>query len=169
MKIFESPRYAPPGHDNLRLQGVFIWTMIILVVWGLSFLSALWDTVYELKERTEMAQWAVTDFGELMSGRLTALPIGVLLMGILAGVNYSRFWQGSKSIYLMRRLPNKWDLHRRCLTVPAVCCGVYLLTAVLIFAVCVVSYRMMMPENYLPEDWVQSVIRSVTTLQIFGV
>lgn len=167
MEWMDSPRYAPPGHDNLRLQGLFLWTMIILVGWALTFFFRLGDTIATLNNG--YPAWAETDFAALMAWRLTPLPIGVLLMGVMAAVNYSRFYQGSKSIYLMRRLPDKWELHRRCLTAPLLCCGIYVVTAVVLFVLCVAAYRFCMPQEYLPEDWVESVVRSVTTLQIFGV
>ena len=41
-----------------------------------------------------------------------------LVAAILAFVNYSGFRNGSKSYYLMRRLPDKWEYHRRCLALP---------------------------------------------------
>ena len=37
----------------------------------------------------------------------------------MAAMHYVYHWKGSRSIYLMRRLPNPWELHRRCLTLPA--------------------------------------------------
>ena len=53
----------------------------------------------------------------------------VVAMGMLAmaGYSYSYFYRGSRSIYLMRRLPDVRELPRRCLVVPGVgilICGV---------------------------------------------
>jgi len=69
----------------------------------------------------------------------------------------------------MRRLPNRWELPRRYLALPLAACGIYLLTAVLLFAVSVLAYRLAMPPEDLPLDWLQSVKESVTTLSMFGV
>ena len=33
--------------------------------------------------------------------------------------HYAYHYQGSRSVYLMRRLPDRWEYHRRCLAIPA--------------------------------------------------
>ena len=48
----------------------------------------------------------------------TGFSLLFLGAAILAAYNYSGFRNGSKSYYLMRRLPDKWEYHRRCLALP---------------------------------------------------
>lgn len=65
-------------------------------------------------------------------------PFLLLIPGavVLAVYNYAKLWQGAKSIYLMGRLPDRWELHRRCLTLPL---G-WLLSAVLLPALTLLVY-----------------------------
>ena len=59
------------------------------------------------------------EFGELMQG--VFLPLAVIAFGfvVVAVLFYLYHYQGCRSIYTMRRLPNRWELWRRCLTMPA--------------------------------------------------
>ena len=97
------------------------------------------------------------------------LPIALMSMGAMAAINYLTFFQHSKSIYLMRRLPDRRELLRRTIYLPAMAGGVYLLLGAVLFGVSVLAYRLTIPHRYLPHDWVQSVLESITTLGIFGV
>ena len=60
--------------------------------------------------------------------------------------------QGSKSIYLMRRLPRRSELWRRCLAGPAVLLGLTLLAGALTLLLCFACYRSLTPAGHLPED-----------------
>lgn len=71
-------------------------------------------------------------------------------MPLLALFAYLYHWRGSCSIYLMRRLPNRWELHRRCLTVPV--CGAVADLALLglLWALCYLIYFLCTPAQCLP-------------------
>ena len=58
------------------------------------------------------------DYIQLIRGIFGALAAAILFM--LGFIVYFYFYhrQESRSIYLMRRLPDRWELHRRCLTAP---------------------------------------------------
>ena len=82
---------------------------------------------------------------------LYALTIASIL-GIIR--NYASFWQGSKSIYLMRRLPDRFELHRRCLSMPIADACITLLVAAILFFLYYAVYIAVTPEQCLiPNQW----------------
>lgn len=57
-------------------------------------------------------------FGDLIHGGATLFPVVLIgALGMAIG-HYAGHYAGSKSVYLMRRLPDKWEFHRRCLGLP---------------------------------------------------
>ena len=75
--------------------------------------------------------------------------IGFLVLalgqGVLAAAHYLWHYQGGRSIYRMRTLPQRFELARRCLAAPAAALG----TAVL----CALYYRVFTPAGLLPAHW----------------
>lgn len=165
MKQFDFDRYSPPGRPLSVFWAIVLVLFLSEVIGGMSFLAELAENVVLLNGDRYQQLSAVTDFAELMDGRLTALPIAIVAMAAMAVINYSAFYQNSKSIYLMRRLPDRWELARRTVALPAMACAVFLLTAVLLFAIDLGAYRWAMSPRYWPEDWLEA----VKNLSIFGV
>lgn len=78
---------------------------------------------------------------------------GVMMCGITlfrTGYYYTYHYQGSKMMYLMKRLPDKWEVHRRCWTLPlagtALLCVWMLVLRMLYFAI----YMVCTPSQCLP-------------------
>lgn len=93
-------------------------------------------------------------FASLMNGALLGFLVVTLAMIPLAAYHYRYHFQGSKSIYLMRRLPSKGELARRCLTVPVM--GVLLAAAMALLLICLyyLMYVSITPEACLvPGQW----------------
>lgn len=85
--------------------------------------------------------------------------LGISLYGCLAAALAMipvvwAFWNshtmGSKSIYTMRRLPNRWELHRRCITIPALAAVGFLLLAVALWGIDFAIYWNYTPPSCLP-------------------
>ena len=77
-----------------------------------------------------------------------------LCLVLLAAYHYAYHRQGSKSIYLMRRLPSKLELHRRCLTLPIAGILIALLTAFLLLLIYYAVYMNVTPaECLMPGQW----------------
>lgn len=70
-------------------------------------------------ERTLISGAVMPDFVEILGRGLLSFQILCACMIFFAGRHYFYHFRESKSIYTMRRLPNRWELHRRCLTLPA--------------------------------------------------
>ena len=94
------------------------------------------------------------DFVYVLNYGLAGFLILAVCMILLAAYHYAYHYMGSKSIYLMRRLPDRWALFRRCGTLPAiavVCC----LLAAFILLLCYYGFYMWVtPEACLqPGQW----------------
>ena len=117
-------RQVPPGLDwwtelKWAVSGLVAGTLWSLVAFSYQFSNAcrqLYDWVddkYVLVESRTIAP-----FPELLDQVMVVLLLGMALTIPLACYHYAYHYLGSRSIYLMRRLPNGWELWRRCLTVP---------------------------------------------------
>jgi len=95
------------------------------------------------------------DFVYILGGRLNVLLILAALIPIIAAVShYAYYHNGSKSIYLMRRLPNRFELHRQCLLMPLIYALVFVLAAAAMLLICYAIYMGLTPEACLtPNQW----------------
>ncbi len=92
----------------------------------------------------------IEPFGSLLGFSLWGCLLGAAAMVFLAVWHYGVHHRGTKSIYTMRRLPDRWELHRRCLTVPALGAAAYLLEAGALLAIDFAIYRLATPAQALP-------------------
>lgn len=79
----------------------------------------------------------------------------VLALGqvVLAAAHYLWHYQGGRSIYRMRTLPQRGELARRCLAAPAAALGRCVLAAVAVAVLCALYYRVFTPAGLLPAHW----------------
>ena len=77
-----------------------------------------------------------TDFSVMMRGVYVLLPVCLALAIAAVIINYRSFYRPTRSIYVMRRLRDGGELHRRCLTIPLV----GLIAAVILCVVLTVVY-----------------------------
>ena len=86
------------------------------------------------------------DFALLHYPVLPVLLLYALFSLIQAAQYYSSYYIGSKSIYLMRRLPDPWERWRRCLTLPALYFLSFLLLLGILLLLTFVFYHQFTPE-----------------------
>ena len=67
-------------------------------------------------------------------------------------MNYASFRQGSKNIYLMKRLPSRWELHRRCILLPALGMVGSLVMGFTLLMIYFAIYMLVTPDRCLPPD-----------------
>lgn len=90
-------------------------------------------------------------YGLPVFAHFTLLFLGAAL---LAFVNYSNFRNGSKSVYLMRRLPDRWEYHRRCLALPLMTILAGLVSIPILIGLFYAIYLHATPEQCLqPDQW----------------
>lgn len=147
-------RRVPMGMD-----GETVWAFLmggVSVAWGLSwpFFVRFWNAVDALYthrggKQILRAGAEMPAFHEVLGGALTGFGLFALCLPFVVLWNYSYHWQGSRSIYLMRRLPDKWELHRRCLTQPLAALAVCAVAAVATLLVYFAFYWFVPPEECL--------------------
>lgn len=77
------------------------------------------------------------------------LAMGMVLFAVW---NYLGFYRKSKSIYLMRRLPNRWEVPRRCLTLPLLTVLAGVLLSLLLALLFLPLYLTLPPQEAIPPD-----------------
>lgn len=149
-------RMVPPGLDGERTWNYFKWGFICAAALALfGFFNYAVDVAeyhYEL-ERVgfERAAASIRSLPEYLDGIWLGFQLFVFAMVPLTIWHYAYHWSGAKPIYLMRRLPSRWELHRRCLTMPLLGLGGCAVLAALIVALYCVIYRLFTPkEIYTP-------------------
>lgn len=161
MKFFDEKRHLPPGRDWESLRSCLIWGHGLSLLTLILFLSRYFqsvDSLYSMIQKldgTLVRQLTpgrtVAPFWELMKGGpLRGAEIYTFLMLHLVHLNYQWHTKGSMSVYLMRRLPDRWERHRRCWAVPVMST----IAELLIFAVgiflCWLLWRFATPAGHLP-------------------
>ena len=126
-------RLVPVGLSGRTELGWLCAGLVLAALLSLGFLANFGRAVNALyihngSTRVLDSSAVMAPFSELVRGCFTPFGVLALLMLPLAGLHYSRHYSGgSRSIYTMRRLPSRWELHRRCLTLPVLtvlACGV---------------------------------------------
>lgn len=89
----------------------------------------------------------------LMGGFGICFLLLALGQGVLALAHYLWHYQGGRSIYRMRTLPQRFELARRCLAAPAAALVRCALAALCAAALCALYYRIFTPAGLLPAHW----------------
>lgn len=117
-------RVLPPGWPVRTELRFFVGGLIAAVLWSFSCLVRIGKARSMLYFRTAAGTLAlrrelnVPPFEAMIEGALWGFwLLAFALLGFVL-MHYLYYWRDSKSIYLMRRLPDKSLWHRCCLTVP---------------------------------------------------
>ena len=158
--------YAPAGFPIYQEIKIFFLALGISAIYSLGFLIRYLDARADLFETTWSGQKVIIAGARMpeMTSLLHNAFLGFLLMGLLAlaGIFYHYLFhsQGSKSIYLMKRLPNPMELHKRCITLPLIGILISLITALLLFLIYYGIYFIFTPKVCLPTASL-TILRSV--------
>lgn len=149
-------RMLPPGF-TLALEGKLFWggEALVLAVFFPTVSFHLRRAVYALYTYDQAAPALIPgavlpDFWVLLHGAFHGLFIVLLCLPLLTAIHYLSYRRGSMSIYLMRRLPDRWLLHQQCWTLPLIALVLYLLTAALLLALFFLCYLHSAPTDCLP-------------------
>ena len=158
MKI-DAARYAPPGINYSRELKWIAAALIASVIYSLGFLIFYIENYRDLfweqdAEKGIIKGAMMPDFIELLNYRLFGFAIIALCMLAVSLYHYLYHYQGSKSIYLMKRLPNRFELWRRCLALPLGAALFSLVTAMILMLIYFGIYLFFTPEICLaPNQW----------------
>lgn len=153
-------RYAPPGADvgkqiNRFSGQILLAVFYALICFLLRYLPARSNLYYFTSGQHILRPDAVMpDFTEMTAHMfLFHIILFLILLGRIAG-NYASFFRGSKSIYLMKRLPDPMERHRRCLALPLAGIAVIVLTAIIVLLISFMVYLRFTPAACMtPGQW----------------
>ena len=154
-------RNFPPGYDFRNeiktVSAAFIAGVVISVI-GFCMAFSAEKRLLFVRVGTDLIlneSGVMPDFIHILSGRLNILFILAALIFISASaVHYAYYHSGSKSIYLMRRLPNRFELHRRSLLIPFIYALITILSALILLLVYYAAYMSLTPDVCLaPDQW----------------
>ena len=90
-------------------------------------------------------------FSQVTAGYIPAWGVLTLACLALGVVRYTYYYQGSRSIYLMRRLPDRWELWRRTLEWPLVLAVLLALLAAILLGAFRLGYLWTVPAEAMAE------------------
>jgi hypothetical protein len=152
-------RHAPPGLDLKPETRLFGWGLVLSALFSLQFFARFADAREKLYWKNgpwrELIEGAVMpDFAQLLGPSLAGFWVLAACLAALIVVHYAYHYHASRSIYLMRRLPSRWELHRRCLTLPLAGVVLCLAAAFVALVVFYLVYMTFTPDICLaPGQW----------------
>jgi len=148
-------KYAPPGIDIAAEKGFYMGGMIGAGFWSISFIiqymnqrSALFEYHNGMYRLIEGAQ--ICPFEELMAYKFWPFYFVMICTLLVIVYHYIYHYQGSHMMYLMRRLPDKWELHRRCITLPLTGVVITILSMCMLWMIYYGIYIFCTPHQCLP-------------------
>lgn len=149
-KRLDISRHIPPGFDLKEEKALFIILTSASILWAvMSFGTRLQDGLRHLDSYRGTMMY---DFHEVLGNALFVFPIAMLCMVAAAVMHYAYHWSGSRSIYLMRRLPNRWEIHRRCLTMPILGMVFFTVLGIALLFIFYGIYFLITPDGYILPD-----------------
>jgi len=154
MKI-DLSRSAPPGYDTKWEVSFWCTGMVLAGIYSMGFFIRLMNELQYLKNRLEFGRHDfMPDCAEIIGNALFGFVILAVCMSFFAVMHYVYHWQGSKSIYVMRRLPSRFELHRRCLALPLLGAALSLIAAFLLLCLYYGIYMLATPDEFItPGQW----------------
>lgn len=104
------------------------------------------------------------DFVTLLHGVWPLFWVPLVTAVILGVVNRHGFSQGSKAVYLMRRLPDRWEYPRRCFALPLLTLLLGMALTVLVLLACWGLYTHFTPEYAIPPNQWEKLLTGLTNL-----
>ncbi|KPU45624.1 hypothetical protein OXPF_08570 [Oxobacter pfennigii] len=152
-------RYVPPGANVRQELKWFAWGGAVSLLYSFGFLIRylndysslfLWDGSLRVLDISA----TMPDFIEVLGSSLIGFLILELCMSAVIIYHYAYHYQGSKSIYLMKRLPSRFELHRRCVTLPVLAVTASLCAALMLLLIYFAIYMAFTPKACLtPHQW----------------
>lgn len=143
-------RLTPLGVGGKKTcRGLLAAVLAAGTVQLLWFVCVYGDCWRDARLHRSLGQW-MPPFREVTEGSYGLLVLAACCMPVLALGFYLTHYQGGRPIYTMRRLPNPWELGRRCLALPGLGllgCG---LAALVLTGLEFGIYQWLTPLAYLP-------------------
>lgn len=146
----------PPGTDIKQILATGILLLVQLLIFSIKFLFNYSSAVkvlyvYNHGARVLDPERTIRDFSLLTGRCFVGIWILLAVCIVMAVDNYLSFYKGSKSIYLMKRLPQPTELYRRCLAMPLLIFAAGLVLTGLLIGLYALIYIYATPPQCLPD------------------
>lgn len=151
-------KLAPPGLNGRKWWRGGVAVLAIAVLWALSLFGGACSHEIDLYERRLESYGeapSLSLFDDMLWPSLWGFWFALIIPPVQAVQNYQSHYKDSRSIYLMRRLPDRWELHRRCLILPLLELAMTLFLLAALTVGFYFLYRGRAPEGSLPPYWDQ--------------
>lgn len=155
---FTLPGYDPDDSEKNTCYGFLVFSVLVSLVFFIGRYSNARDRLYYKNYETgEKFLWegaVMTDFAEVLGWSLRGLFITAAICLTYILVRYNYLNKESKSIYLIRRLPRRGELFRRCAAVPLCRAAICLICAFALLVLYYAVYMIATPDQCLaPDQW----------------
>ncbi|MBQ3136196.1 MAG: hypothetical protein IJB74_01805 [Clostridia bacterium] len=135
---------------------VILMAILRSLFYFISYYSAYNNMFHDYGDKMVLIEnITMVDFCNIIAdGTFDVFKVAIFIFLAMIGVNYGYHYRDSKSIYTMRRLPNKYELHIRCIALPltAIIISIILSFALLMVFYC--HYMTVTPDELLlPAQW----------------
>lgn len=158
-------RFAPPGMDMDRMVNGYLTGLFLMLLFSVEYFERYqnaWRGLFywpDEGEKVLILGAVMPDFVELLGESLRGFFLYCLVLLVVVVWNYLYYYQGSRSIYLMKRLPNRFELHKRAWVLPVAAVGITLLAALVVLVLYFEFYMIVTPKACItPGQW-QSIWR----------
>lgn len=151
---------APPGIGTDREVGGFFSGLVVALFFSFGFFGRYSEAragLFHIQngKRILMEGAVMPQFSEILGNSLNSFFLygGIMLFVVIW--HYVYYYQGgSKSIYVMKRLPNRWEIHKRAWLLPLLAAVVVVIAAFAVLIVYFEIYMIATPEQcILPGQW----------------
>lgn len=140
--------FAPMGRNIKQDLTWYLSGLGLMWVCSLGYVVRLLDALDDI---TRQRTTAMPSFVDLLSHALVGFPLLAVLSMAFAILYYQMHYGSSRSVYLMRRLPDPWAFHRRCLGLPLLTAMVTMVVAACLLGLYYALYCHVTPAGYFQE------------------
>lgn len=152
-------RNSPPGVDTSQLKRIFIFGSVTSFIIGIMVFLIKYVSqynnlfMYDQSGKAVLIKDAVISRFPIIIGN-SMIGFAITAICCLCFIPYYILYyrQGSMSIYLMKRLPQRSELYRSILVVPIMFAIFAMLFAIISTAICLALYITVTPRACLPEN-----------------
>ncbi len=147
MKRLEN--FAPVGRNIKGDLTLYAIGLAIAGLLSLAYFGPLWVAYYEV---THGEALMMRPFVFVVGGWFLLFPmLAVICLGFIF-VYYQMHFGTTKTMYTMRRLPDRWSLQRRCLALPIALAVLTMVIAAVLMGLYYLIYLAVTPAEYLVEN-----------------
>lgn len=148
-------KFFPPGYKYEWERNSAVLLFGIGVALSLQFFGRLHqaaEVLYEYTDRGRMIREdaAAASFWQLVTGHWGLFVPLVLFLTVMTIYHYIYYYRGTRSIYLMRRLPRRGVVFKSCVTGPLIGLGMAIVILAPLYLLYYGIYLLVIPGECLP-------------------